>query len=205
MDRHKTIIFMFDVKIKIWCDVPLTAGMYKTYACSVMGMNYNVHEMMRNESYSRAQRISTSKPLHTPSSAMRSTDDTHERCNQERTCIMSCVWDHAHDVLLPGPEQRFTDEFLASWFYLVTKHGFKSVCIMSNVYEIMSINECVIEDKTAQWVNKFFYVIHVSFTSLAVFYCPLLDNPQGFFQSWKDIRRSSSSFAYKEMYDEMCP
>ena len=134
MDRHKKIIFMFGMKIKIWCDVPLTAGMYKTYACSVMGMNYNVHEMMRNESYSRAQRISTSKPLHTPSSAMRSTDDTHERCNQERTCIMSCVWDHAHDVLLPGPEQRFTDEFLASWFYLVTKHGFKSVCIMSNVW-----------------------------------------------------------------------
>ena len=76
-----------------------------------------------------------SKSLHAPCSAMRSTDDTRARCNQKTTCIMSCAWDHAHDVMRREPEQSFTDESLASWFCLVAKHGFKSVCIMSCVWD----------------------------------------------------------------------
>ena len=41
---------------------------------------------------------------------------------------------HAHDVLRRGPEQCFTNEFLASWFYLIIKHRFKSIYITSNVW-----------------------------------------------------------------------
>ena len=87
--------------------------------------------MMRNEPYFRTQRILRRQPLHASCSAMRSTDDTREGCNQKTTYIMPYDWEHAHDVMRREPEQCFTDESLASWFYLVTNHGFKSVYIMS--------------------------------------------------------------------------
>ena len=64
-------------------------------------------------------------------------------------------------------------------------------------YELMRINECVVEEKTVQHPSKFFHVIHYSFTSLAAFYCPLVDNPQIFVQSWIDIRLWFSCFAWK--------
>ena len=60
---------MFCVRPKsVWCDAYPTTGMYKTYACSVMRMKFNVHDMMRNESYIRTQRTSTSKLLYAPCS-----------------------------------------------------------------------------------------------------------------------------------------
>ena len=59
----------------------------------------NVHDMLRNEPHLQIQRISTSKSLHAPCSAMRLMDDTRKRCNEKTTYIMPCVWDHAHDVM----------------------------------------------------------------------------------------------------------
>ena len=104
------------------------------------------------------------------------------------TYIVSCVPDHAHDVLRRGPEQWLTDDFLASWFYLVTKHWFKSVYIMR-------INECVVEQKTVQSLNKLYDVIHCSTILFVLLYCALFHspNPDCFGLIW----RPSSCFAYE--------
>ena len=93
----------------------------------------NVHDMLRNEPHLQIQRISTSKPLHAPCSAMRLMDDTRERCNQKTTYIMSCAWDHAHDA--SGARAVFHSWHFASWFYLVINHGLTSVYIMSHAWD----------------------------------------------------------------------
>ena len=132
--------------------------------------------MSHNESYIRIHKASTSKPLHAPCSAMRSTDDTRERCKQKTTYIMSCARDHAHDVMHREPELCFTVDILlhgSIWLQTIGSNPSTSC----RTYQIMRINECVVEEKTVQRLSKFFYVIHSSFTSLAAFYCPLLDNP----------------------------
>ena len=148
---------------------------------------------MRNESCIRKQRISTSTPLHAPCSAMRSTEDTRERCNQKppATCrafeimrMMSCVG---------GQTSVSQMNFLlhdSIWLQSMDSNP----SISCRTFDIMRINKWVVEQKTVQCISKFFYVMHVSFTSLAAFYCPLLDNPQIFLKSWIDIRRSTSCF-----------
>ena len=147
MDRHRTIIFMFCV----WIQVHLRNVQDVRIQCHADELVCTIWWAMSHTfEHSGYPQVSTS--LHAPCSAMRSTDDTRARCNQKTTCIMSCAWDHAHDVMRREPERSFTDEFLASWFCLVAKHGFKSVCIMSCVWdhahERMRTQDCT----TFKWI-----------------------------------------------------
>ena len=83
------------------------------------------------------------------------------------TCIMSCVWDHAHDVMRREPGQCFTvDILLHDPFWLQTMGSDRSASC--RMYEIMRINECVVERRTVQRVNKLFYV---SFILFVLLYC----------------------------------
>ena len=77
----------------------------------------NVHDMLRNEPHLQIQRISTSKPLHAPCSAMRLMDDTRKRCNEKTTYIMPCVWDHAHDVMRQWCDASGTRAVFHSWYF----------------------------------------------------------------------------------------
>ena len=120
----------------------------------------HVHDMLLNETHLGIQRISTSKLLHTPCSAMRLVDDNGETCNQKTTYIMSCVWDHVHDVMRQEPEQCFTVDILLKvsiWLKIIDPNRSAS-CRM---YEIMRINERVVEHKIVQRVHQLFYIIHV--------------------------------------------
>ena len=111
--------------------------------------------ILRNEPHVRTQRISTSKPLHAPCSAMRLMDDTRERCNQNNTYIMSCVWDHARAVMRQEPEQCFTVDILLhdSIRLKIMESNRSTSC---RTHEIMRINECVVEHGTVQRVNQLF-------------------------------------------------
>ena len=135
----------------------------------------NVHDMMRSEPYLRIQRISTSKPLHAPSSAMRLMDNIRERCNQKTTCIMPCVWDHAHDVMRQEPEQCFTVDILlnVSIRVKIMDSNRSASCCM---YEIMRINDCVVEHRTVQRVNQLFYSSHVALILFLLWYCAMYDS-----------------------------
>ena len=82
---------------------------------------------------------------------MRSTDDTGERRNQKTSYIMPCDWEHAHDVMRRGPEQRITvNIFLHDSIWLQP--------MVSNLSR-----SCRAERRTVQCVNKPFYIIHCSF------------------------------------------
>ena len=158
----------------------------------------NVHDMLRNEPHLQIQRISTSKPLHAPCSAMRLMDDTRERCNQKTTYIMSCAWDHAHDVMRQEPEQCFTVVILlhdSTWWYTMDSHRSTSC----RTHEIMRINECVVEHRTVQHVNQLFYIIHVALILFVLWYGAMFDsyNPDCFWTMDRLKRRSSSCFASK--------
>ena len=111
---------------------------------------------------------------------------------------MSRLWDHAHDVLRQGPEQWFTDDFLASWFYLVTKNWFKSVYIMR-------INECVVEQQTVQRLKKLHDIIHCSFILFVLLYCALFyrSNPDCFETMDRLIWRPSWCLAFDKEHNAM--
>ena len=73
-------------------------------------------------------------------------------------------------------------------------------------YEIMRINECVVEHRTVQRVNQLFYIIHVALILFVLWYCAMLYSYCQFFFETMDrlIRRSSSCFAYDlNRYDVM--
>ena len=104
--------------------------------------------MMRNEPYFRTQRILRRQPLHASCSAMRSTDDTREGCNQKTTYIMPYDWEHAHDVMRREPEQCFTVNILlhdSIWLQTMVSNRSRS---------------CRAERRTVQRVNKPFYIFH---------------------------------------------
>ena len=100
MDRHRTIIFMFCV----WIQVHLRNVQDVRIQCHADELVCTIWWAM-SHTFEHSGYPQVSKSLHAPCSAMRSTDDTCARCNQKTTCIMSCAWDHAHDVMRREPEQ----------------------------------------------------------------------------------------------------
>ena len=76
---------------------------------------------------------------------------------------MSCAGDHAHDVMRREPEQCFTVDILlnVSVRLKIMVSNRSAVC---RTYEIMHINECIVEHRTVQRVSQLFYmyIIHVA-------------------------------------------
>ena len=101
---------------------------------------------------------------------------------------MSCVWDHAHDVLRRELELCFTVDILlhdSMGLQSMVSNPSTSCCM----YETMRINECVVEHKTVQRLKKVYYIIHCSFILLVSLYCALLcsEKPNGLV-TWIDLQ-----------------
>ena len=78
-----------------------------------------------------------------------------------------------HDVMRWEPEQCFTVDILlhdSIWLQSIVKKRSAPRCL----YEIMRINECVVEHRIVQRVNQLFYITHVALILFVLWYCAIL-------------------------------